>query len=83
MPLGIKLSGGDDPVWFLALYLPKAWQWPTIAAMVALGLATYGLVARTYLRHARKARHRATAQTVAASPNLGGRRDVSPERGRN
>lgn len=50
VPLGIKLSGGGDPVWFLALYLPDAWQWPAIAAMVLLGLVTYGLVARTYLR---------------------------------
>jgi len=24
VPLGIKLSGGDDPVWFLALYLPPS-----------------------------------------------------------
>ncbi len=50
VPLGIKLSGGGDPVWFLPLYLPQALQWPAIAVMVLLGLGTYGLVARIYLR---------------------------------
>ncbi|WP_084955424.1 sensor histidine kinase [Thermoactinospora rubra] len=27
--------------WFLALYLPPAWQWPTIAFMITLGVIMY------------------------------------------
>lgn len=50
VPLGLKLSGSDTRVWFLALYLPEIWQWPVIAFMVALGLSIFGLMARLILR---------------------------------
>jgi len=51
-PLGIKLAGAHETrVWFLALYLPEAWQWPTIAFMIALGLLTYGVAVRLYWAH--------------------------------
>ncbi|WP_031070791.1 hypothetical protein [Streptomyces sp. NRRL S-118] len=47
VPLGIKLSGSPDKVWFLALHVSDPWQWPVIAAMVLIGVsgfwAAYGL----------------------------------------
>jgi hypothetical protein len=50
VPLAIKLSQGDERVWFLALYLPEPWQWPTVALMIALGLASYWVAFRIYRR---------------------------------
>jgi ABC-2 type transport system permease protein len=35
----MKLTETPTRSWFLALYLPDAYQWPLIAAMIALGLA--------------------------------------------
>ena len=37
-PAAMKLSGDVARVWFLALYLPEPWQWPTIAFMALLGI---------------------------------------------
>jgi ABC-2 type transport system permease protein len=54
VPIGIKLDGSDSKVWFLALYLPDAWQWPVIAAMLVLGVGLYVAAARTYLRARRR-----------------------------
>jgi hypothetical protein len=48
VPLLMKLSGGHARVWFLALYLPGAWQWPVITLMFLLGLASLGLAARIW-----------------------------------
>jgi hypothetical protein len=45
-PLMMKLAGSPTRSWFAALYLPSAYQWPAIAAMIALGLATLGTAAR-------------------------------------
>lgn len=53
VPLIIKLSGSHTRVWFLALYLPAAWQWPVIAGMILLGLAAYGAALSIYVRHNR------------------------------
>jgi hypothetical protein len=39
VPAVMKLTETPTRSWFLALYLPDAWQWPLIAAMLALGLA--------------------------------------------
>jgi hypothetical protein len=55
VPIGIKLDGSDSKVWFLALHLPDAWQWPVIAAMLVLGVGLYVAAARTYLRARRRA----------------------------
>jgi hypothetical protein len=49
----MKLTGNVARVWFLPLYLPSLWQWPAIAAMIALGLLLYGTAARMYLTHKR------------------------------
>lgn len=38
VPAVMKLTEVPSRSWFLALYLPDAYQWPVIAAMVALGL---------------------------------------------
>ena len=35
----LKLIETPARSWFLALYLPDAYQWPMIAAMFAIGLA--------------------------------------------
>jgi ABC-2 type transport system permease protein len=50
VPLGIKIDGSDSKVWFLALHLPEAWQWPMIVFMVLLGLTLLGLTVRTWMR---------------------------------
>ncbi|MER5324512.1 hypothetical protein [Streptosporangium roseum] len=49
-PMVFKILGVRDPVWFLALHLPEAWQWPTIAFMIALGLLMYGYAIMMPLR---------------------------------
>ncbi|KIX76502.1 hypothetical protein SF12_18520 [Streptomyces sp. MBRL 601] len=54
VPLGIKLSGSPDKVWFLALHVADPWQWPVIAAMVLIGLA--GFWAAYWLYRAEKSR---------------------------
>lgn len=41
-PMVTKLLGSEDRVWFLALHLPPAWQWPTIIFMITVGLLLYG-----------------------------------------
>jgi hypothetical protein len=38
VPAVIKLTDGSTRSWFLALYLPDAYQWPVIIGMIALGL---------------------------------------------
>ncbi|GAB2812038.1 hypothetical protein GCM10022221_06940 [Actinocorallia aurea] len=40
-----KLVGTDQRSWFLALYLPEAWQWPAVVFMIVLGTAMYALAA--------------------------------------
>ncbi|PZG21031.1 hypothetical protein [Nonomuraea aridisoli] len=47
-PLGIKLSGSQAKVWFLALHVPEPWQWPVIAVMVAIGLAGFWAAHQVY-----------------------------------
>ena len=42
----MKLTGDVERVWFLALYLPGKWQWPTIAFMALLGIGAL-VLART------------------------------------
>jgi hypothetical protein len=39
VPAIMKLTESPTRSWFVALYLPDAYQWPLIAAMLALGLA--------------------------------------------
>ena len=51
VPLIIRLSGSHTRVWFLALYLPAAWQWPVIIFMLLLGLAIFGTMIPLYLTH--------------------------------
>ncbi|MFI2669773.1 hypothetical protein ACWHAO_06120 [Streptomyces albidoflavus] len=48
VPLGIKLGGSPDKVWFLALHVGDPWQWPVIAAMVLIGLAGFWAAYRLY-----------------------------------
>lgn len=56
VPLLMKASGSVAKVWFLALYMPDAWQWPVIAMMFALGLLSFGLAAKICLSELRTAR---------------------------
>jgi hypothetical protein len=46
--VGLELTGGVARVWFLALYMPDPWQWPTIALMATLGIGALVLAARAY-----------------------------------
>ena len=48
VPLIDKLSGGHVRSWFLALYLPEVWQWPTIMLMILIGLGCYGAMLHLY-----------------------------------
>jgi ABC-2 type transport system permease protein len=48
VPAVMKLSGDVARVWFLALYMPDPWQWPTIAFMAVLGIGALALAARAY-----------------------------------
>ncbi|WP_299537473.1 hypothetical protein [uncultured Streptomyces sp.] len=59
VPLGIKLSGSDAKVWFLALYVPDFWQWPVVAGMILIGLAGFGGMLGVYLSETRKVKERA------------------------
>ncbi|MFC4114441.1 hypothetical protein [Nonomuraea zeae] len=59
VPLGIKLSGSADRVWFLALYMPEPWQWPVIAGMILIGLAGFGGMLAIYLAESRKVKEQA------------------------
>jgi hypothetical protein len=45
-PLIMKLVGAPARSWFLALYLPDPYQWPTIAAMIMLGLSMLATASR-------------------------------------
>ncbi|GAA2962032.1 hypothetical protein [Actinokineospora diospyrosa] len=54
VPLGMKLSGEIERVWFLALYLPEGLQWPVIALMLLIGLSAFALASWVYLTESRK-----------------------------
>ncbi len=56
VPTLMLASGNVAKVWFLALYMPPAWQWPVIAMMYVLGLASFGLAARICVTETRAAR---------------------------
>jgi ABC-2 type transport system permease protein len=58
VPTAMKLSGDVAKVWFLALYLPDGLQWPTIAFMVVLAVAAFGLAARIYFAEVRTMKER-------------------------
>ncbi|MEV4107916.1 sensor histidine kinase [Nonomuraea sp. NPDC049695] len=36
-----KIFDVDEKTWFLALYMPEAWQWPVIVGMILLGTLMY------------------------------------------
>lgn len=69
-PLGVKLSGSTDRVWFLALYMPDPWQWPVIAGMILIGLAGFGGMLAVYLAESRKAKEKARAELKAREEAL-------------
>ena len=45
---GLRLSGSASRSWFLALYLPRPWQWPACILMITVGLMILSLVARMF-----------------------------------
>ncbi|GAA5772298.1 hypothetical protein Aros01_08847 [Streptosporangium roseum] len=69
-PLGVKLSGSADRVWFLALYMPDPWQWPVIAGMILIGLASFGGMLAVYLAESRKAKEKARTEPKAREEAL-------------
>lgn len=54
VPAIFKLTGTDAKAWFLALYLPEAWQWTTIALMILAGLGLGWWAFSIYRRAAAK-----------------------------
>ncbi len=62
VPIGMKLSSGVAKVWFLALYMPPGLQWPTIAVMILLGLAAFGLAGWIYVTEAKRLREKLARQ---------------------
>ena len=48
VPAAMKLSGDVARVWFLALYLPEPWQWPTIAFMALVAAGCFAVAWRVY-----------------------------------
>ena len=77
VPLLMKLSGGHARVWFLALYLPGAWQWLVITLMFLLGLASLGLAARIWAAEPQPPRY------LRDSPGTGRQAIRSPPAGKN
>ena len=67
VPAVMKLTGDVARVWFLALYLPGPWQWPTIAFMVVLGIGALALAWRIYI-----VEDRALKRKRATPPSLEG-----------
>ena len=66
VPAAMKLSGDVAEVWFLALYMPDGWQWPTIAFMLVLGVGALLLAWRVYATEQRALRRRRLARPRAA-----------------
>ncbi|MFC4012857.1 sensor histidine kinase [Nonomuraea purpurea] len=60
-----KLAGLEEKAWFLALYLPEVWQWPTIFGMISLGVAMYVTAHRINVIHTHE---RWTIQTALTKP---------------
>jgi ABC-2 type transport system permease protein len=54
----MKVSGDIAQVWFLALYMPGPWQWPTIAFMFLLGTGALALGWRIYVSEERRLQRR-------------------------
>ena len=46
VPAVMKLTGDVARVWFLALYLPGPWQWPTIVFMALVGIGALVVATR-------------------------------------
>jgi histidine kinase/DNA gyrase B/HSP90-like ATPase len=49
-----KIVGSEEKTWFLALYMPEAWQWPTIFGMITLGVIMYVMAIRIPAVHNRE-----------------------------
>ncbi|GAB2960637.1 sensor histidine kinase [Nonomuraea fastidiosa] len=46
-----KIFDIDEKAWFLALYLPPQWQWPTIIGMIVLGVVMHVMAIRIPAAH--------------------------------
>ena len=67
VPALMKLTGDIAPVWFLALHMPAAWQWLTIAFMFVFGIGALALAWRIYI-----VEDRALKSKRATPPSLEG-----------
>lgn len=56
VPGAMLASGNVAKVWFLALYLPEPWQWPTIVAMVVVAGIAFTIAVRVFLAERRRIR---------------------------
>lgn len=52
--IGHLLAGSDARIWFLALWLPEPWRWPTAVGFVVLALALAALAVSIYRRGGRR-----------------------------
>jgi ABC-2 type transport system permease protein len=68
VPLVMKLTDQVEPVWFLALHLPLAWQWPTIILMFLLAAGAFALAGRIYVTELRKLRERQERERSSQVP---------------
>ncbi|MFC5823167.1 sensor histidine kinase [Nonomuraea insulae] len=49
-----KILGVEDKTWFLALYMPEAWQWPAIFGMITIGVIMHVMAIRIPAAHNRE-----------------------------
>ncbi|SFJ50040.1 Putative sensor [Streptosporangium canum] len=62
VPMVVKIVGGEESSWCLALYLPEPWQWPMIVFNILLGLGMYSVALALPIAHSR--RHSVTENTA-------------------
>ena len=68
---GAMLASGDvAKVWFLALYLPESWQWPTIAAMVVVAGVAFTVAVRVFLAERRRIQKARTSVAITGAQGL-------------
>jgi hypothetical protein len=60
VPTLMKACGDVAQIWFLPLYMPAPWQWPTIVFMFLLGSGALTLAWRVYAAENRALRRRRT-----------------------
>jgi ABC-2 type transport system permease protein len=80
VPLLFLIIGARVKSWFLALYLPHAWSWVTVAVMISTGTVLYTQAIR--LSSGRTSRRTAPASPetgeAARAPNVADPKEIEP-----